>query len=484
MPPLHRNRIFYEIFLRSFYDSNKDGIGDINGLILKLDYLEDLGVEGIWLMPIHPSPSYHKYDVADYYAIDPEYGTLSDFKRLLKEAHKRGIKIIIDLVVNHTSYRHPWFLKAQKNPDSPFHTYYNWKEYGMMHHQAGWHKLPGNEDERQNRLFYFGHFSSEMPDLNYDHPKVREEVINIGKYWLGEIGVDGFRLDAAQYIYPHQHKKNCAWWRQFRKEMETVNKDVFLIGEVWAQAEIAAPYLEKALHAVFNFDMGYKIMDVVSEGKNLRIAERHQQIRDLYRKHSRHFIDTTFITNHDQDRVMSGAKKNMDKAKMAASLLFTLPGSPFIYYGEEIGMTGKKPDENIREPFIWSTKKGAAGQTRWMKSKYNTLLTPLSLQIKNPDSLWNHYKTLIHLRKNNPLLSEGEIELVELKNKKLIAFYRALKGKALLIIHNPSAASIQLEMCSADKPRPCVYFRSNEKCELNGSILTIAKYSTVIFDQM
>ncbi len=478
-----KSRIFYQIFVRSFYDSNNDGIGDINGIISKLNYLQNLGIDGIWLMPVHPSPSYHKYDVTDYYNIDSEYGTLADFKRLLKEAHQRDIKIIIDFVVSHTSSRHPWFLDAQKNLNSPFRNYFNWKDGQGFEHKQGWYSIANVEEDTLSSQQYFGHFSSEMPDLNYDCPKVRQEVIKIGKFWVGEIGVDGFRLDAAQHIYPNnQHKKNCEWWKQFRVEMEAVNKNVFLVGEVWSESEIAAPYLDKALHAVFNFDIGYKIMKVVRIGKDSGIAVRHKQIRDLYSKYSKSYVDATFITNHDQNRIMSGVKKNIDKAKMAASLLLTLPGSPFIYYGEELGMQGKKPDEYIREPFIWDNKKTDKGQTKWIRVKYNKGLVSLARQMEDKKSIWNHYKTLIQLRKSNELLSFGEIEPLLLKDKKLIVFYRILKDEALLIIHNPCNEDIECDIGLLNKTGFHFYFKSNKKCSIKETILTIFKFSTVIFE--
>lgn len=474
MLPKKSNHIYYEIFVRSFFDSNNDGIGDINGVVAKLDYLQELGIEGIWLMPIHPSPSYHKYDVTDYYNIDPVYGSLDDFTNLLKEAHKRGIKILIDLVVNHTSSRHPWFLAAQKDLNSPFRSYYTWKKTLKISEHSGWHLNNGH-----NKEYYFGHFSSEMPDLNYDNPKVREEIIKIGHYWIGKIGVDGFRIDAAQHIYP-QHDKNCQWWMKFRQEMESVNKEVLLVGEIWSNSTIIAPYLKNSLQSAFNFDLGYKIIEVVKKGYDSGLAVFHEKIRELYRSQSENYIDATFITNHDQNRIMSEFRSNIDKAKMAASLLFTLPGSPFIYYGEEIGMKGKKPDENIREPFIWNKKKKDQGQTYWMYPKSNKTLAPLSIQMLDKNSLWQHYKILIHLRKSNELLINGEIEPLNLKNKYLVAFYRKLKGKSFLIIHNISGTSIKCEL-NFEKHSSDFYFKSKSESVIEENVLNIAGFSTVIF---
>ncbi|MCS6832546.1 MAG: alpha-amylase family glycosyl hydrolase, partial [Flammeovirgaceae bacterium] len=284
----YKKAIFYEVFVQSFADSNGDGIGDLEGLRNRLDYLTELGITALWLMPIHPSPSYHKYDVTDYYDIHPDYGTKEDFKRLVNDAHQRGIRVVIDLVLNHTSAQHPWFEVSKKDKKNPFRDYYVWANYDSIAKEiqkkeitldsdnlTQWHAPDGN---KQADEYYYGFFWSGMPDLNYDNPKVRQEVFNIGAYWLTEMGVDGFRLDAAKHIFPDDRPEdNHAWWVEFRREMEKVRPDVFLLGEVWDKTEVVAPYL-KGLTSVFNFDLALAIGNAALNGKHQNLPKEHQAI--------------------------------------------------------------------------------------------------------------------------------------------------------------------------------------------------------------
>ncbi|MDN4593318.1 alpha-amylase family glycosyl hydrolase [Polycladomyces subterraneus] len=255
-----------------------------------MDYLNDghprsgndLEVDGLWLMPITKSPSYHKYDVVDYYQVDPQYGTLEDFRRLIREAHKRGIKVIIDLVVNHTSNQHPWFVSASKDKNSPYRDYYIWADAETDIHekvpwgQPVWHETyPGSGD------YYYGLFWSGMPELNYDNPRVREEIIKIGKFWLKQ-GADGFRLDAAKYIYPDTlEAKNHEWWSQFRREMQKVKPNVYLVGEVWDAKERVAPYYGE-LDTLFNFDLSDRILQSLQQAQDAGIAALAAETGRMY----------------------------------------------------------------------------------------------------------------------------------------------------------------------------------------------------------
>jgi len=259
------NAVTYEIFIQSFYDSDGDSIGDFTGMTQKLNYLQNLGVKGVWLMPMMPSPSYHKYDVTDYRSTHPDYGTLEQFKDFINEAHQRDIKVVIDFVVNHTGADHPWFLESKKGPESEFRDYYVWRKREDILEEiekketsldsdniTQWHAAEGNEE------LYYGFFWGGMPDLNYDNPAVRKEIFDAGKFWLSEVGVDGFRLDAAKHIFPDDRPEdNHNFWIEFRSEMEKVKPDVYLVGEVWSDAQTVAPYL-KGLPAAFNFDFGLK----------------------------------------------------------------------------------------------------------------------------------------------------------------------------------------------------------------------------------
>lgn len=478
------NGVFYEIFVMAFYDSTGDGIGDIKGMTSKLDYLKELGVEGIWLMPISPSPSYHKYDVTDYYAIDPDYGTLEDFKHFVQEAHQRDIKVIIDLVVNHSSSEHPWFKDALSSPDSPYRDWYRWADEETNIFETGewgqqvWH---GTGDNR-----YYGTFWSGMPDLNFDHPAVRAEFINIGRFWLEEVGVDGFRLDAAKHIYPKQEEKNHAWWREFRAAMQEVKEDVFLVGEVWAPATTVAPYLENGLHSAFNFDLAEKILASARAESDAGVVTSLERMRRYFHSISDGFIDSTFITNHDMNRVMTELRGNHNQAKMAASLLLTLPGSPFIYYGEEIGMEGAKPDEHIREPMLWYSEPKGTGQTAWIRPRFNTdeSFPSVEEQLTNPDSLYHHYKQLIHVRRAREALVKGELEGSLIRQHGVISFIRVHENQRLLILHNMSAEDQRIDLGEHYPDYKKLYFTSFDKQKpLKGSTLDLPAYSTVILEQ-
>ncbi|MEQ8473261.1 MAG: alpha-amylase family glycosyl hydrolase [Marinoscillum sp.] len=461
LPSRWPNAVTYEIFVQSFYDSNGDGIGDINGMTEKLDYLEDLGIEAVWLMPINPSPSYHKYDVTDYNGIHPDYGTIEDFKQFVQEAHDRNIRVVIDLVINHCSNEHPWF-KAALDPDSEYRDYFVWGDMEEIEAQGILEKAATgdsdnirqwNELEGQDEL-YFSFFYSGMPDLNYDNPKVRDEVYNIGVFWLNEIGVDGFRLDAAKHIYPdYRAEDNHAFWAEFKQKMESYNPDVYLVGEVWADLETQQPFAA-GFTGLFNFDLAFTIMETVKNEKmvSATIHESTWKVGDgspvdlfnesaqAFNKVNPDFVNTTFLTNHDQNRVMSFVENEIPKAQLAASILLTLPGAPYIYYGEEIGMRGMKPDELIREPFLWFSKPDS-GQTSWIKAKYSTeeSVTPLLDQIDDPNSIFNHYKSLIHFRRKSEVMTYGSVEFQSFSDKEILAFTRTFKNQEMLVVHNLSA---------------------------------------------
>jgi glycosidase len=241
---------------------------------------------------------------------------------------------------------------------------------------------------------YYGMFWSKMPDLNMDNPKVREEIYEIGRFWLAK-GVDGFRMDAAKHIYPDGEAEKChAFWEEFRQRMEAIKSDVYIVGEVWTSAEKIAPFF-RGLKANFNFDLCFAIQDIIKTGHDVK-AIVSMLIRNytLFSKENPDFIDASMLSNHDQVRIGSIADGNIEKLKMAANLLFTLPGNPYLYYGEEIGMKGNKPDENIREAFIWNKRSEDKDRTNWRKPVYNTdsKTTPLRYQIEDENSLFNHYK--------------------------------------------------------------------------------------------
>jgi glycosidase len=494
-----RTGVHYEIFVRSFADSNGDGIGDLNGVTGKLDYLKDLGVSALWLMPINPSPSYHKYDVTDYYGIDPEYGTMTDFKRLLAEAHRRDIKVIIDFVINHTSNQHPWFKDAAANPASPYRNWYVWmtpRQIDSLNlatreatadsgERSPWHVANKNADPSAAR--YYGMFWSGMPDLNYDEPKVRQEIYKTGQYWLRDIGVDGFRLDAARHIYPDQEEpKNPLFWQEFGQAMAQVKPDVYTVGEVWTKAEIVAPYF-KGLTANFDFDLSFALQKLVAqEADTMNVVKMLAHNRAIFGQSNPMFIDATMLTNHDQNRIGSLLKGNLNHEKVAASLLLTLPGNPYLYYGEELGMLGRKPDEAIREPFLWTVQAQDTQRTRWQKPYFSkdSIVAPLSRQQADPNSLFSHYKRLIQFRNSNPVLNDNLSQLVEtgLKRSDLVSFIRKSGNRSVLVVQNLTNKPITAALTTIEKPFKKVIFQTGQGGTIKGGSLTIPAYGCTILE--
>ena len=450
--PENLPHVCYEIFIRSFCDSNQDKIGDLHGIISKLDYLQDLGIEAIWITSVHPSPSYHKYDVVDYFNIDPEYGHLDDYKLLIREAHQRNIQIYHDLVINHTSILHEWFQEAAKGPDNPFRTFYRWMtqeqidEAGVAEREQTddsgeanpWHEHPGNKEK------YYGLFINEMPDLNFDTDEVRREIYKITRFWLEEVGVDGLRLDAARHIYPVWEKeKNPEFWKEFGQVVANSNPNALTIGEVWAHAEEVAPYFQ-GLHSTFHFDLSFAIQQILIEEEDFGLVEKLKDDYALFRRYNPDFVDATMLTNHDQNRIGSVVKGDKQKIKLAASLLLTLPGLPFIYYGEEIGMLGEKPDPEIREAFLWSADPEDGQLAAWRKSVHSTPDTVKDLlsQINDPESVYHHYKTLIQLRRQLPALGQvinPNLTDIRLESDQLLAYLRPHERASVLVIHNLSS---------------------------------------------
>ncbi len=346
--PWWNDRVFYEVFVRSFHDSDGDGIGDLPGLIQKLDYLndgdpattDDLGVTGLWLMPVTEAASYHGYDVTDYRAIEQDYGTADDFAQLMEAARARGMAVIVDLVINHTSSQHPWFLSSQTGPTSPYADYYVWRAenpgYGGPANQIVWHPL--------NDRYYYGLFWDGMPDLNYDNPTVTDEMQAVAQFWLDDMGVDGFRLDAAKHLIedgPDQEHTPATldWLADFN-----VYTDTLLVGEIWSGSSQVARYVPASVDIAFEFNLATTMIDSVKRRSRDSLAQIQQQVLEAYPPGQY----AVFLTNHDQNRVMSEFRGDTGSAKAAATLLLTNPGVPFIYYGEEIGMQGQKPDEHIR----------------------------------------------------------------------------------------------------------------------------------------
>ena len=477
--------VYYEIFVRSFADSNGDGIGDLNGITARLDYLKWLGVSGIWLTPIYPSPTYHGYDVTNYFAINPQFGTMADFQRLLREAHTRGIKVLVDMVLNHTSDRNPWFEQAL-DPKSPYHDWYTWAGKGAD--LAALSAMGSPAWHRRDSQYYLGDFSGEMPELNYDNPAVRQQMIKVGSFWLAQ-GVDGFRLDATTQIYidfksdigsPRAVGKNLAWWQQYHAALRASDPSVFLLGEVPAQSETeAAPYYS-ALNSVFDFPLAQVLVAAAANETSPRLGNSVRNAWSSFRQHARGpIVDSTFIGNHDRDRVIDQLHGNMSHVRMAAAMLLTLPGDPFVYYGEEIGMHGVKPDPGIREPMRWDRSPHEAGETWWEPAPDNASPSlSVAVERADPQSLLYFYRRLIHWRIDLPALRDGDITPYPADGGAIGAYTRADHAQRLLVIHNLSGTTRSVSL--PDASFRAVIRRTRPGVRLVGRDLTMPAYSTAI----
>ncbi|MVM32940.1 alpha-amylase [Spirosoma sp. HMF4905] len=496
--PVGQTGVHYEIFVRSFADSNGDGIGDLNGITNNLDYLSDLGISAIWLMPINPSPSYHKYDVTDYYGIDPEYGTLDDFKRLVAEAHKRNIAVIIDLVLHHTSLQHKWFREASKGPDNPYWHYYKWLKPDEIKarklatrditadsgERNPWHSVRGASYPEQ----YYGMFWSGMPDLNFDYQPVRDEFFKIARYWLNEIGLDGFRLDAARHLYRESEEpKNHEFWEEFGRVVEAAKPGAYTVGEVWTRPERIAPYF-RGLKANFNFDLQLMIEEIVrKEDDTEELIQFLAYVHATFGIVNPQFIDALILSNHDQNRIGSLLKGNLNHLKVAANLLLTLPGLPYLYYGEELGMLGLKPDENLREPFLWDIRARDKQRTYWRRGKYSTsrTLKPLADQQSDPESLFNHYKRLIHYRNGHPVLNDNlsRLEQTGIRQKGTVSFFRRNQtGQYVLVVHNLTSKLIEVVFSPGEAWCRCIAFETVSGSSFLNDRVVVPAYGCVVVE--
>jgi glycosidase len=457
-PDWWRDRVFYEIFVRSFADSTSgplanDGIGDFQGLIDKLDYLNDgnpathgdLGITGIWLMPISPSPSYHGYDVTDYYGVNPQYGTLDDFRRFLAEAHRRGIRVITDLVLNHSSSQHPAF-KAALRGDPGYRDWYIFVPPDQVPQTRG----PWGQQvwQQANGQHYYGIFWSGMPDLNYRTSEVTAEAYRVADFWLTDVGVDGFRLDAVRHLIEDDDvmsdtPETIAWLQGFQRHVQKTSPGAITVGEIWTNTETVSEYIRgDALDLAFDFDLAGAIVDAAKSGTRDKLAYTLENVAANY-PNGRY---ATFITNHDQNRVASELREDLSRLKLAATLLLTGPGVPFLYYGEEIGQVGAKPDEMIRNPMPW-TGGVNGGFTEaaqpWEPLQPGHERRNLAMQDSDPGSLLNHYRRLIRLRQSEPALAIGAIRVLDSGRDDVLAFERTHEERHLTVIANLSASEIR-----------------------------------------
>lgn len=443
--------VWYLLFVRSFYDSDGDGVGDFQGIIERLDYLndgdpdtsDDLGITGIWLMPIMEAASYHGYDVTDYYAFERDYGTAEDFQQLLDAAHERGIRIIVDLVINHTSSQHPWFQAAQAG-DPDFVDWYVWADanpgYRGPWGDNAWYR------SRVNGQWYYAPFWSEMPDLNHINPAVQAEMDSIVRYWIEDIGVDGFRLDAIKYLIETEIDgrillEDTPQNRQYLADLDalakSLNPQAHTVGEVFDGTAIIQRYMDDdVMDMAFEFDLAEAIVASARGGRKRNVA---QQMGNVLRTYERGEV-ATFATNHDLPRLLTQLGGDEAANRVVANLLLTLPGAPYLYYGDEIGMTGDKSDgdEALRRPMQWdaSANGGFTTGTPWQPLADDAAQRTVAAQTDDPDSLLSHYRNLIHLRNAYPTLQYGDTALIDSTSNDIFSFVRATEAQTLLVIMN------------------------------------------------
>jgi glycosidase len=440
--------VFYEIFVRSFYDSNGDGIGDFKGLMEKLDYLndgdpgthDDLGITGIWLMPMMKSPSYHGYDAQDYYATEPDYGSMQDFENFLEAAHQRGIKVILDLVMNHSSNQNPWFTQSANNTGG-YRDWYVWSNtnpgFTGPWGQTVWHPNGGK--------YYYGLFGNGLPDLNYRDTAVKNQMFDVVDFWLDK-GVDGYRLDAIKYLVEDGNTlENTQETFDLLQELNTVyktnNPDAFTVGEVWSSTASIIPYVqEDRLDACFEFGLAGAILEAVNSGDPVSLEAQLTTVQAAYPL----LQYGTFLTNHDMDRVLGALGSDMEKMKLAASIYLTLPGVPFVYYGEEVGMIGMGNDLNKRRPMQWTagSHAGFSTVTPWTAVGSNYQSNNVESMDANSNSLLQHYRQLIQIRNENESLRRGQTLMVEDNESDVFSFARILSDEAVIVVSNTNTQSL------------------------------------------
>lgn len=531
--------VYYSLFVRSFADGNGDGIGDFVGLTKKLDYLndgddlttDDLGITGLWLLPVFESQSYHGYDVDDYYKINPEYGTMAEFETFLKEAHKRGISVIVDITLNHSSTYTDWF-KQSKDPSSPYRTWYRWiSDEDTTNEKLGYtgpynlkqKGLGGNiwqidltntaKDSKGEDMYYYyaGLFGPHMPDFNMDEQAVREEFKKVFKFWMDK-GVDGFRFDAAGHIYnscevkpgTETITKAVPFWREMNDYIQSVNPDAYTVAEVWDPTAVRAKFMGGQI-SNFHFDLGTLISNIIN---NQEINDRKGVVEESdpetyngfarsleadyaqYAANNPNYIDAPFLTNHDQARSSSALfRNNLDKMKLGADMYILAEGVPFIYYGEEIAMKSGQDDPSKRTPLIWKPDGKEKLTPTWIDSPayrnasiYNKKTLSVMEQEKDPNSLLQHYKRVIRVKTAHPALSRGRLKAVSCGSPVLESWTMECDVEKAFVVHNVSTKQTVTVKLPEGCDMPMVYTAKDGAKVENGE-LTIPPMCSVVLAQ-
>ena len=486
-------RVFYEIFVGSFSDSDGDGIGDLRGIINRMDYLNDgsdssgksLGVEGIWLTPIFPSDSYHKYDVDDYCAVDKRFGTTDDLKELAELCHSRNVELILDLPINHTSRNHSWFksfTEARKNGDtnSPYYDFYScYTEGETAPAGRAFSKLYGTD------VYFECNFWDGMPELNFDNDAVRQAVLDAAKFWL-DLGVDGFRFDAAKYVYYGDNAASMEFWNWYMGQLRAHKPDLYAVAEVWDADAVTQLYYPAMNCFNFTVSQAEGFLAKGAAGNIGRYISYVDQYTDSITGTNPNAMYVPFIANHDTDRCAGYLPTRNGRAQMAANLLLLGPGSPFIYYGEEIAMRGSRgsanTDSNRRLAMVWGDEDSIRDPEGSSYDADNRADAPVMEQIANESSLYTHYKKVILLRKANPEIAHGDFTPVSLSNSKLGGFISAWKGSRVLVIHNPTEDPVTLDLGDLNLGdfNTLSGWVGLGECALEGSSLTVGGQSSVV----
>ena len=485
-------RTFYEIFVYSFCDSNGDGIGDFQGVISRLDYLQELGINGIWLMPVHPSQSYHKYDVRDYYDIDPDYGTLADFEAFMAECRKRDIHVIMDLVLNHTGDDHEWFLTAAeylKNlpagaepnaAECPYVDYYFFNREGG----SGYHAISGSE------WYYEGMFSPDMPDVNLENEAVRAEITNIMQYWFDK-GVSGFRLDAAKEFYSGQVPKNVEVLSWIQETATSIKPDAYLVAEVWEGFAMVTKYYASGITSIFNFpfgDAGGKIISVLRGAGNPATVSTYatalEKADTAYGESNPDYIDAPFLSNHDVGRIAGFCSSDPYKTKLAGAMNLFMSGCAFIYYGEEIGMTGSGNDPSKRAPMYWNEARdnGTTNPPPECTLPEQYPFGSLEEQVNDDLSIYNYYRQAIAIRNALPAVSHGDTTAETALNVGCVsAFRKTWNEESCIILMNIDSNVAQVDLSAyADWTLAAALSADEANVEMKGSSLTLPGFGIAV----
>lgn len=464
---------YYEIFVYSFCDSDGDGIGDFNGVTSKLDYIRDLGYTGIWFMPITEGYSYHKYDVTDYYNVDSQFGTMEDFENLVEEAHARGIKIIIDLVVNHTSSEHPWFKSAIQSAwdgdtEGEYYDYYNFSDTAL----DGYSYYDG--------IYYEARFTYSMPDLNLDSENVRAEIEIIIEFWIGK-GVDGFRLDACTSFYTGDYNKStefCAWLTDVAQEY---NPDAFVVGEVWESDSIVKTYYEIAPEtSFFAFSVSQQEGYVNMTFSNAYPANYFWSYANTVYKtaNSGESIAAPFLDNHDTGRIAGSVGRDENKVKFAYGMLSLLNGTTFTYYGDEIGMVGSGDDPNKRIAMLWDNSGENLTDNPPGTTSASYAFDGVEEQYADETSILNYYKRCNNIRNAFPEIARGEMKMTYYSDMDVLIFSKTWEDSTITIVVNFSTEEKTVEM---DLGELQAELAVEGNATYEDGVLTLPMYSFAIF---